>query len=204
MYGTRNVLNWYLHVDEVHEYVDHGNVKESLSHIHIPVVPEIDGKLNGKAFSSRSNMVELNHRIHEAVRHELGGPGLLTGEKARKRSVEELKVNSYKELQARSEELDRRIVKQVFQEYDAQTSSEQAHKEALEAQKSVERARNELEAVNASLNQQKELLKAIKSFLAKVENITHVIQPNMVHEVRALMRQGAELQKQLDHIDIDR
>ena len=94
MYGPRNVLGWYLHVDEVHEYVDHGEVKTSLPHIHVPVVPEINGRLNGKVFSSRANMVELNKRIDRRAREI--GPPFLTGGHPRKRSVEELKVQSYK------------------------------------------------------------------------------------------------------------
>jgi len=96
MYGARNVLQAYLHVDEVHEYLDHGELKTSLPHLHVPVVPEVDGKLNGKAFSARARMEELNRRIDRGAR-ALGGPPFLTGKTPRKRSVEELKAQSYKD-----------------------------------------------------------------------------------------------------------
>lgn len=98
-YGRRNVLNWYLHRDEIHEYMDHKQIKTSLAHIHIPVVPEVDGRLNGKAFSSRANMIRLNNAIDDRAR-EIGGPGFMTGESARKKTVEELKIESAKELQS--------------------------------------------------------------------------------------------------------
>lgn len=102
MYGERNVLNWYMHVDEVHTYLDHGEERTSLCHIHVPVVPEIGGRLCGKEFSSRTHMMELNRRIDEGAR-ELGGPAFLTGEHPRKRSVEELKISSYREASEAAE-----------------------------------------------------------------------------------------------------
>ena len=106
MYGERNVLNWYLHVDEVHRYMDHGEERTSLCHVHVPVVPEIDGRLCGKEFSSRARMVELNRRIDDGAR-ELGGPAFLTGEHPRKRSVEDLKLSSYREASEAAERAER-------------------------------------------------------------------------------------------------
>lgn len=94
--GPQNVLNWYLHRDERHDYVDHGKVKTSLDHVHVAVVPEVGGRLNGKAFSSRERMIDLNKRIDERAR-EMGEPAFLAGTHPRKRSVEELKIASYNE-----------------------------------------------------------------------------------------------------------
>lgn len=110
MYGGRNVLNWYLHVDEVHEYMDHGELKTSLCHVHVPVVPEIDGRLCGKEFSARARMIELNRRIDERAR-EMGGPAFLTGEHPRKRSVEELKIASYRDASETAQEAEKRAQK---------------------------------------------------------------------------------------------
>lgn len=129
MYGERNVINWYLHVDEIHEYMNHGEIKTSLAHIHVPVVPEIDGRLNGKAFSARARMIELNRRIDERAR-EMGGPAFLTGEHPRKRSVEELKIASYR---------------------DASEAAQEAEKRAQKAQETAERLQGEIEPLERVL-----------------------------------------------------
>ena len=47
-YGAENVVGSYAHFDEVHAYLDHGQVKESRPHLHLYVIPEIGGSLNGK------------------------------------------------------------------------------------------------------------------------------------------------------------
>lgn len=96
LYGKDNVVNLYIHKDEKHEYLDHGEVKMSRDHIHCIVIPEIDGKLNGKAFSSKSNMKRLNKLIDADCKER--GFIFLTGAEPRKKSVEELKRASEKEL----------------------------------------------------------------------------------------------------------
>ena len=105
-YGKDNVVQCYLHRDEQHDYVDavDGSEKESLHHLHIYVVPEHNGKLNGKWFSSRSNMVKLNKSIDTMCSEEFGlhfvknsnaksrgGDDYIKGRKA---SVEDLKIAS--------------------------------------------------------------------------------------------------------------
>lgn len=103
-YGGRNVIASYLHLDEVHEYYDRGEIKQSRPHIHVFVVPEIKGKLNGKAFSSRASMKRLNQEIHELTR-DTYSCDFMTGETPQKRTVEELKRLSEKELQEKEKEL---------------------------------------------------------------------------------------------------
>ncbi len=79
------------HFDEIHNYVDHGELKESRGHLHFYVIPEINGKLNGKQFSSKKRMIELNKKIDELARTKYHKK-FLTHEKPRKRTVEELKA----------------------------------------------------------------------------------------------------------------
>lgn len=97
MYGKQNIINLYVHQDEQHEYIDHGEKKLSRNHIHAVVIPEIHGKLNGKQFSSKSNMKRLNALIDKDCRQR--GFIFMTGAEPRKKSVEELKRASEKEIQ---------------------------------------------------------------------------------------------------------
>ena len=96
--GSENVVCEYVHFDEIHDYIDSetGEKKTSLAHLHIIVVPEIDGKLNGKAFSSRKNMKALNAAVDKMTREKYNVP-FLTGNFYKTKSVksvEELKNDS--------------------------------------------------------------------------------------------------------------
>ena len=65
-YGENNIIQYYMHQDEKHAYI-HAETGErcmSRSHLQCYVVPEHNGKLNGKWFSSRANMIKLNNSIH--------------------------------------------------------------------------------------------------------------------------------------------
>lgn len=97
-YKGQNVISHYLHRDEVHEYYDHGQLKKSRAHIHAFVIPEVDGKLNGKLVSSKENMRRINREIHSMTRSTFG-IDFMTGEDPRHRTVEDLKRISEKEIQ---------------------------------------------------------------------------------------------------------
>lgn len=116
--GADNVIGAIVHKDEVHTYREHGQEKTSREHMHAFVVPEIDGQLNGRAFSSRRNMVNLNKLIEDMTR-ERYGIAFMTGEKARKKTVEQLKAESaqeeyehilgeYHELEIKTQQLEQR------------------------------------------------------------------------------------------------
>ncbi len=96
-YGTDNIINGYLHRDEVHDYIDHGVWKTSLEHLHILVVPEIDGKICGKKFSGKTSMISLNNKINEICLRKFGC-SFLTGEAPQKKTVEQLKKEGEEEL----------------------------------------------------------------------------------------------------------
>ena len=61
-FGEKNIINAYLHVDEIHDYIDTATmqVRTSLAHIHCFVIPEVEGKLKGKKFSSVGRMNEVD------------------------------------------------------------------------------------------------------------------------------------------------
>lgn len=72
-YGKR-VLGADCHFDEVHEYTDvrSGEKVESRPHMHAFVVPEVDGKLNGKAFVTRKAMTSINNTLQEMTQKSYG------------------------------------------------------------------------------------------------------------------------------------
>lgn len=119
MYGRDNIMNVYYHVDEQHKYMDSEKGAERLSrkHIHVLVVPEIDGRLNGRDFSARRNMNKLNNAIHEMSLHDYGVKFMDGSKKKSKDTVEALKRKSerlelegaIKDLEARKKGLEGEI-----------------------------------------------------------------------------------------------
>ncbi|MDO4326147.1 MAG: plasmid recombination protein [bacterium] len=101
-FGAKNIISAVAHFDEVHSYVDRGELKESRPHLHFYVIPEIDGKLNGKKFSAKKRMIELNQKIDTLAREKYNKK-FLTHEAPRKRSVEELKRLTEDELKEKED-----------------------------------------------------------------------------------------------------
>ncbi len=99
-YGEKNIIESERHLDEKHKYIDHGEEKMSRAHGHTFVIPEIDGKLNGKKFSSKSQMKKLNKAI-EVMSLKKYHVRFMTGEQAKHKTVEMLKNESFIESQER-------------------------------------------------------------------------------------------------------
>lgn len=97
-YGCTNIMNVYTHVDEVHEYIDsRTNTKnESRKHMHVFVIPEIDGQLNGKAFSAARKMRNINNTIQEITQKEFQLDFMDGSQRKSRDSVESLKNKSEK------------------------------------------------------------------------------------------------------------
>ena len=95
-YDYRNVLQYYVHYDETHEYVHAETSRNMMSrvHSHCLVVPECDGKLNGKWFSSRANMIKLNNSIHNMTEKEFGLEFMDGSKIGSSKRVEQLKRES--------------------------------------------------------------------------------------------------------------
>ena len=106
-YGENNIIQYYMHQDEKHAYI-HAETGErcmSRSHLQCYVVPEHNGKLNGKWFSSRANMVKLNNSIHRMAQEQFGVMFVDGSKKKLRRAVEELKNESaYLEVQQELDE----------------------------------------------------------------------------------------------------
>lgn len=97
----------------MHEYVRDAEIRESRGHLHIFIVPELQGQLCGKKFSSKNEMKRMNREI-DKVCFEKFGVHFLTGEKAMKKSVEEMKADS-KEVE-RLYKLNRAIEKKCIED----------------------------------------------------------------------------------------
>lgn len=130
------LLGMVVHFDEVHKYKDAETGEDRLSrvHIHAYVVPEVDGKLNGKRFSSRKNMVDLNNRVESLTVEHYPKYRFMTGKgKKSRKSVEQLKQESaYAEMLAEAQAEADRIIRDA-----------QAHEKALRADISVLEARKD-------------------------------------------------------------
>ena len=96
--GSENIIAVDEHSDEVHTYLDPDKNEERTSrrHIHVSCVPGVDGRLNGKQFSTRERMVKLNNEMQDICEQEFGCK-FMTGEKTKsKDNVENLKFKSRK------------------------------------------------------------------------------------------------------------
>lgn len=91
-YG-RDFIEMDVHMDEIHDYIDpsSGEVVTSRAHGHAALIPEVDGKLNGKKFCSRKNINDLNKAVNEMTIEKYGIPYILGKGAKNNKSVEELK-----------------------------------------------------------------------------------------------------------------
>ena len=95
-YGIRNFVNSYIHFDEIHDYKDAetGQERTSRVHAHYFYIPERNGQLDGKWFSSRANMVDVNKKIDDFCREHFRIRFMDGTKKKSRKSVETLKNES--------------------------------------------------------------------------------------------------------------
>ena len=103
-----NLLEIQFDMDEEHEYIDAetGEKVMSRNHGHARLFPEVNGKLNGKAFSSRAAITGLNHAL-DVMSFQKYGVHMMDGTgKKGGNTVEAMKARS---LRAEVDELERRV-----------------------------------------------------------------------------------------------
>lgn len=91
-----DLIDIAVHFDEVHTYTDPETKEERTSreHAHMWLVPEVDGKLNGKKFSSREVITGFNDELQAMSIKKFGCP-MMDGSKAKGgRKVEDMKAAS--------------------------------------------------------------------------------------------------------------
>ena len=104
-YPEMVVLAKYIHYDEVHEYINPENGERVFSrpHVHMYVMPVIEGRLNGKKFfQHKTSLIQLHRQIDDLTR-SIYGFSYGNGKKKKSfDSVEHLKYESKKaELETR-------------------------------------------------------------------------------------------------------
>lgn len=162
--GNENVLNFYVHADEVHNYKDAetGKDRTSRKHIHVYCIPEIDGKLNGKKFSSRSRIEQINNTIHSMTQERFGVDFMDGSKKKSKKSVETLKnASREREIEERMQHIaDREEAQHEFEEGQRIRKKNMKKREAEIDQKEKEIADKEfmLDMREETLNQKQQEL----------------------------------------------
>lgn len=70
--GAENIIDAYVHGDEIHDYRDArtGRLEVSREHLHVYSMAVVDGKLNGKKFSSEAAMKAMNKAIDDMTREK--------------------------------------------------------------------------------------------------------------------------------------
>lgn len=114
-YKKENIINAYTHFDEIHEYVDDFKIKKSRAHMHVYVVAADEkNSLNAKWFSSKKMMQRVNKDIDEMCREKYNC-SFLTREKAKKKTVEQLKdqTQDIKNLEKFNELLEKNLFEEL-------------------------------------------------------------------------------------------
>lgn len=170
MYGYKdfgNLIYADLHCDEVHDYIGPNNEKRtSRIHAHLCFVPEKDGSLNAKWFSSKSNMQRANQIIDEMCR-ENGYGTFLTGAKTRSRkTVSELKVESLERLEKQYDDLTTHIRSKIDEK--ASLDAE-VKKYSDEHEKRLKKDSERSERLNKAVDEAEKALKRLKDAPVNVE-----------------------------------
>ena len=94
-YGS-NLIEFSVHFDEKHRYFDKETKEYKISepHGHAALIPEVDGKLNGKQFASRAEINALNKALHEMSIDKYHVPFMDGSKRKGGKTVENLKVQS--------------------------------------------------------------------------------------------------------------
>ena len=174
LYGRNNLLQLYVHRDEIHDYVnaETGETQTSRVHAHLFFIPEHEGKLNGKWFSSRKNMISLNNQIQKMSEEQFGVKFMDGSKRKSKKTVEELKNDSrLAELAQRESEIeDTRVVQRS------------------EAVRLFEK-KQELNKREQALNDREKALNARESDLKQKEDKLHLEQEKaVIAQMRAKQR----------------
>lgn len=182
-YGAENHIDSDVHLDERHIYYDPEQDAEVMSrvHMHCNYIPEVDGKLNGKAFSSRRNIMDINRQLDNMSRIEFN-VSYMTGEgKHPSKSVEVLKNASNASYE------------QVRDEAEVLLAANQKWSENLKASEEA------LKAFESDLQAQEDALKAQEADLRKqMENFTIMKQKWLDEANTALEAEKKQLREQYE------
>lgn len=185
-FGAANVIDMAVDVDEVHDYPDEdtGEQRTAAEHGHLWLVPEVDGRLNGKEFSNRAAIIAFNDRLQHMTAREFNCEWNDGTKKKRRGTVEQLKRNSLKveveQLEARAATViqdamdraaeigadarrDARAERQEADDY-AYRTRRKANRDALEtvnqAEEDAQAIREEAQAIKAQAERDAQAMRA--------------------------------------------
>lgn len=182
-YGAENHIDSDVHLDERHIYYDPEQDAEVMSrvHMHCNYIPEVDGKLNGKAFASRRNIMDINRQLDNMSRIEFNVSYMTGKGKHPSKSVEVLKNASNASYE------------QVRDEAEVLLAANQKWSENLKASEEA------LKAFESDLQAQEDALKAQEADLRKqMENFTIMKQKWLDEANTALEAEKKQLREQYE------
>lgn len=127
-YPEMVVLAKYIHYDEVHEYINPENGERVFSrpHVHMYVMPVIEGRLNGKKFfQHKTSLIQLHREIDDLTRSIYG---FSYGNGTKKKSFDSVENLKYESKKA---ELEKRRVALVEMEKDLINRQVALHQQEL-------------------------------------------------------------------------
>ena len=127
-YPEMVVLAKYIHYDEVHEYINPENGERVFSrpHVHMYVMPVIEGRLNGKKFfQHKTSLIQLHRQIDDLTRSIYG---FSYGNGTKKKSFDSVEHLKYESKKA---ELEKRRVALVEMEKDLINRQVALHQQEL-------------------------------------------------------------------------
>lgn len=201
-YGSKNVLNSYIHLDEQHDYIDPetGQKRTSRVHGHYYVVPEKNGKLDAKTLTLRKNMISLNNEIEKMTVQDFGCRFMTGSKKKSGKSVEQLKAESRvaeanreadriekataqrtAAIQQREDELDER-------EYNLKRRETALRRSESDFKQKQERLAVEMEKAVTAQNRANETIKEYKEKKKKNDEVVSKLAKRVQQQINAIQR----------------
>lgn len=184
-YGNDNLLQIYYHADERHDYIDavtHEH-KTSRNHIHAYIIPEVGGKLNGKQFSSRKNMIALNNAIEDMTQSKYGCYFMDGSKRKSKADMKSLKHKS-----------------EALQKQEDELKEEYARKEQ-ELQQRIEQERKQNAIESAKLAQERKSIEADRQKLDEEWKACYRWQDNLTDRENALEADMTAFNERVNNYD---
>lgn len=201
-YGSKNVLNSYIHLDEQHDYIDPetGQKRTSRVHGHYYVIPEKNGKLDAKTLTLRKNMISLNNEIEKMTVQDFGCRFMTGSKKKSSKSVEQLKAESRiaeanreadriekataqrtAAIQQREDELDER-------EYNLKRRETALRRSESDFKQKQERLAVEMEKAVTAQNRANETIKEYKEKKKKNDEVVSKLVKRVQQQINAIQR----------------
>ena len=155
-YGKDNTISAYVHFDEVHDYIDPatGKTRRSRPHMHLALVPEIDGRMCAKEVCCLKSFNWANNSIERLSRDKYG---LQYQDGSKKKSLDTVEALKNKSLKAENKRLE--------------TENAQKRSEIALEQEELERGKTTLAKERHALEAKSDALRAKEQELTEWEEM---------------------------------